>query len=77
MIGARVRAAALSPDRRTDTVRALARQMYGVRDFSAMPILADALQDAGCDDDDLLAHCRRDGPHVRGCRAVDWVLGKK
>ena len=41
-----------------------------------MPILADALQDAGCDDEAVLAHCRGAGPHVRGCWVVDLVLGK-
>jgi hypothetical protein len=46
-----------------------------IRDFSAMPILADALQDAGCDNDDVLNHCRGAGPHVRGCWVVDGVLG--
>ena len=65
-----------SPTWRTDTAVALARQMYESRDFSAMPILADALQDAGCDNDDILDHCRGDGPHVRGCWVVDLVLGK-
>lgn len=61
----------------TDTAVALARQMYESRDFGAMPILADALQDAGCDKDDILSHCRGDGPHVRGCWVVDLVLGKQ
>jgi hypothetical protein len=61
----------------TSTALALARQMYESRDFSAMPILADALQDAGCDNDDILSHCRGDGPHVRGCWVVDLVLGKE
>ena len=42
-----------------------------------MPILADALQDAGCDNDDILTHCRGEGPHVRGCWVVDLVLGKE
>ena len=66
-----------SPAWRTDTALALARQMYESRDFSAMPILADALQDAGCDNDDILNHCRdANGPHVRGCWVVDLVLGK-
>jgi hypothetical protein len=51
--------------------------MYESRDFAAMPILADALQDAGCDSDDLLAHCRDPhATHVRGCWAVDLVLGR-
>jgi hypothetical protein len=61
---------------RTPTAVALAGQMYGSRDFSAMPILADALQDAGCDSEDILDHCRGPGPHVRGCWVVDLVLGK-
>ncbi|MCE9564022.1 MAG: hypothetical protein K8U57_18420 [Planctomycetes bacterium] len=60
----------------TSTVLALAREMYSSRDFSAMPILADALQDAGCDSDDLLNHLRGEGPHYRGCWALDLVLGK-
>jgi hypothetical protein len=51
--------------------------MYDSRDFSVMPILADALQDAGCDNEDILSHCRGDGPHVRGCWVVDLVLGKE
>ena len=65
------------PEWHTDTVLALARQMYESRDFSAMPILADALQDAGCDSADVLDHCRGPGPHVRGCWVVDLVLGKE
>jgi hypothetical protein len=68
----------LSPDWRTETVVALARQMYEAREFSAMPILADALQDAGCDNDDILAHCRdASATHARGCWVVDLVLGKE
>lgn len=64
-------------DWRTDTAIALARQMYESREFSAMPILADALQDAGCDNDDILNHCRDTClTHVRGCWVVDLVLGK-
>jgi hypothetical protein len=62
---------------RTDTAVALARQMYESRDFGAMPILADALQEAGCDSEDILAHCRDANQlHVRGCWVVDLVLGK-
>jgi hypothetical protein len=66
-----------SPSWCTDTAVALALQMYESRDFGAMPILADALHDAGCDSEDILAHCRDDGPHVRGCWVVDLVLGKE
>lgn len=62
---------------RTEAVMTLAQMMYESRDFSAMPILADALEDAGCDSDDMLAHCRGPGPHVRGCWVVDIVLCKK
>jgi hypothetical protein len=71
------RSVAFAPEWRTDTVLALARTMYESRDFSAMPILADALQDAGCDNLDILAHCRDTAlTHVRGCWVVDLVLGK-
>jgi hypothetical protein len=63
--------------RRTSTALALARQMYDSRDFGAMPILADALQDAGCEDATVLDHCRGPGPHVRGCWVVHLVLGKE
>ena len=47
------------------------------RTDTAMPILADALQDAGCEDADILNHCRGPGPHVRGCWVVDLVLEKE
>lgn len=62
---------------RTSTVLTLARQMYESRDFTPMPILADALQDAGCDEEDILTHCRGEGPHVRGCWVVDLVVGEE
>jgi hypothetical protein len=69
---------AFDPAWRTSTAVALARQIYESRDFSPMPILADALQDAGCDNDDVLNHCRdTGGVHVRGCWVVDRVLGKE
>jgi hypothetical protein len=71
------RPVAFSPVWRTDTAIALARQMYESRDFGAMPILADALQDAGCDNPDILDHCRNPGEHVRGCWVVDLVLYKE
>src|SRR5258705_183526 len=62
--------------RSPDTV-GLARAAYEDRAFARLPLLADALMDAGCDDDRLLDHCRSRGPHVRGCWAVDLVLGKE
>jgi hypothetical protein len=61
---------------RTSTVLGLASAIYAERAFDRLPILADALEDAGCDQPDILSHCRSDGPHVRGCWAVDLVLGK-
>jgi hypothetical protein len=70
------RPVAFDPAWRTDTVVSLAKGLYESRDFSAMPILADALQDAGCDCDDILNHCRDESlTHVRGCWVVDLVLG--
>ena len=71
------RSVAFSSERRTDTAITLASQMYESREFSAMPILADALQDAGCTNEDILSHCRDPKQvHVRGCWVVDLVLGK-
>lgn len=61
---------------RTDTVLAFARQMYDSRDFSAMPIFADALEDAGCDNQEMLSHCRCGRRHARGCWVLDLVLEK-
>ena len=45
--------------------------------FDLLPILADALEDAGCTNQDILGHCRGSGEHVRGCWVVDLILGKK
>ena len=54
----------------------LAKAIYDCRAFERLPLLADALKDAGCADADLLAHLRAPGLHVRGCWALDLVLGK-
>ncbi len=63
---------------RTSDVMLLANGVYAERAFDRMPILADALQDAGCDSDDILAHLRDEtATHVRGCWALDLVLGKE
>jgi hypothetical protein len=61
---------------RTPTVVALAREISEKRAFDQMPILADALQDAGCNDEHILSHCRSGGPHVRGCWVLALVLEK-
>lgn len=55
----------------------IAQQIYDERDWAAMPILADALMDAGCTDQTILDHCRLPGPHVRGCWVLDCLLGKE
>jgi hypothetical protein len=55
----------------------LAQEAYEKRQFDDLPILADALEDAGCVSGSLLAHLRSTGPHVRGCWALDVVLGKE
>jgi len=47
---------------------------YGCLDASRLEILADALEEAGCTNADILAHCRSPGPHLRGCWVVDLVL---
>jgi hypothetical protein len=62
---------------RDATIPRLAQQMYDARDFASMPILADALEEAGCTNGDILEHCRGPGPHVRGCWVVDLILGKE
>jgi hypothetical protein len=61
----------------TSTVRQLAEATYTDNAFGGLPILADALEDAGCEDRDILSHCRGPGSHVRGCWVVDLVLGKR
>jgi hypothetical protein len=70
------RPVAVDPNWLTSTVVALAKGIYEERAFDRLPILADALQDAGCDHEDILDHCRGPGPHARGCWVVDLVLGK-
>jgi hypothetical protein len=69
------RSAHFDPAWRTDTAVALARHAHDAGDESVLPVLADALQDAGCNDADTLAHCRGEGPHARCCWVVDAVLG--
>ena len=67
----------LNPSWRTSNVVGLAQSIYADRAFDRLPILADALEDAGCDNADILNHCRQPGEHVRGCWVVDLVLGKE
>lgn len=60
----------------TSTVLALAASVYESRAFHDLPVLADALEEAGCGDEVALAHLRGGGPHARGCWVVDLLLGK-
>jgi hypothetical protein len=67
---------AVEPDWRTSTVVALAAGIDADRAFDRLPVLADALEDAGCTHPDVLGHLRDPGPHARGCWVVDLILGK-
>jgi hypothetical protein len=67
----------LLPEWRSKTAVMLAQQMYGSRDFTAMPILADALEDAGCENRHILDHCRGSDPHVRSCWVLTLMLAKE
>jgi hypothetical protein len=64
------------PSWQTPTVLALAHAIYEEKAFDRLPILADALEEAGCDHADVLNHCRHDQVHVRGCWVVDLVLSR-
>ena len=59
------------------TVSRIAQGIYDDRAFDRLPILHDALLDAGCDDEAILSHCREAGRHVRGCWVIDLLLGKE
>ena len=70
------RPVAFDPRWRSADAVGLARGIYEDRAFDRLPLLADALMDAGCDDDQVISHCRSEGPHVRGCWVLDLVLDK-
>ena len=60
------------------TIPKLAEAIYEERTFESMPVLADALEEAGCDSEEMLFHCRQQGHlHVRGCWVLDLLLGKQ
>jgi hypothetical protein len=75
IVGNPFRPVVADPSWLTSTALALARGIHAERAFDRLPILADALQDAGCEEQQVLAHCRGRGPHIRGCWLVDMVLG--
>jgi hypothetical protein len=63
------------PEWKTSTVLELARTTYDRHAFDVLPILADALLDAGCDHHLVQEHCRSGRPHARGCWVLDALLG--
>jgi hypothetical protein len=71
------RSISFNPAWLTPIVTALAEQIYNDRAFDRLPILADALEEAGCTVKEVVEHCRNGGEHVRGCWVVDKVLGKE
>jgi hypothetical protein len=77
IVGNPFRPVSVEPSWRASPVLDLARSIYDERAFDRLPILADALEDAGCTNADILGHCRGGGDHVRGCWVVDLVLGKQ
>ncbi|HVK16927.1 MAG TPA: hypothetical protein VM533_08250 [Fimbriiglobus sp.] len=75
LIGNPFRPVTFDPRWRTSSAVGLAWAVHDDRAFDRLPILADALEDAGCDDEQVLRHCREDTVHARGCWVVDRVLG--
>jgi hypothetical protein len=67
----------LDPSWQTSAVKHLAEAIYEERGFDRLPILADALEDAGCANADIIGHCRGPGPHTRGCFVIDLLLGRE
>jgi hypothetical protein len=67
----------LDPRWVTSTVTSLARTIYETRDFRRMPILADALMDAGCAEEVMLNHCQNEPLHTRGCWLIDLLLDQR
>ncbi|OAI40994.1 hypothetical protein AYO40_00500 [Planctomycetaceae bacterium SCGC AG-212-D15] len=74
----------LDPTWLTSTVVRLAQAIYEERELPSghldqgrLGILADALEEVGCTQREILEHCRSEGPHVRGCWVIDLLLGKE
>ncbi|HEX4606917.1 MAG TPA: hypothetical protein VH092_01805 [Urbifossiella sp.] len=77
LFGNPFRPAAADPSWLSAEVVSLADSIYVGRRFDRLPRLGDALQEAGCDRADILAHCQSGGPHARGCWVLDMALGKE
>jgi hypothetical protein len=67
----------IDPAWQTAAVLSIAQAIHAQRAFDRMPILADALEDAGCTHTEIFNHCRQPAEHVRGCWVVDFLLGKE
>jgi len=76
VLGNPFRPVSVAPTWLTPQVLAVARAVYDERRWDDLPFLADALEEAGCTNEAILSHCRGPGPHVRGCWALDVILGK-
>lgn len=74
VVGNPFRSVAFDPLWRSSAVVEIADSLYADRAFERMPMLADALEDAGCAHTGVLQHCRDGGPHVRGCWVIDKLL---
>jgi hypothetical protein len=74
VIGSPFHPVVVDPSWLTPAVVQLAQGIYDGRAFDRLPILADALEDAGCTNAEVLGHCRQPGTHVRGCWLVDGLL---
>jgi hypothetical protein len=77
LFGNPFRPTSIAPSCLTPKVVALAQEIYDNYAFDRLPDLAEALEEAGCDNQEILNHCRAPGPYVRGCWVVDLVLGKE
>src|SRR5262245_43444030 len=65
--------ATVAPSWRTPLITSMVRTIYDEHSFADLPILADALEEAGCEDEVILEHCRSRGLHARGCWPLDWI----
>lgn len=80
ILGNPLRQTAVDPGwlhRNDGAAQKLAQVIYDERAFERMPILADAPEEAGCFDEEILGHCREAGSHVRGCWLSDLLLGRE
>ena len=74
VMGNPFRPVGIEPPWRTPGVMSIAQAIYDGRASDRMPALGDALEAAGCDNSDILSHCRSPDKHERGCWAVDAIL---